>query len=294
MRVTIAYSTARPEPRLDWLIDGIEQQAVPGDRIEMIIVDALGRPAPSIGFRPIPPIARVVETRPKPCVWQGAQRVTSRDWWAASNARNTSIALCDARSDYLVFVDDRCRIGPRWMAEIRAGERSRASAIVGSYDKHEDGRVSSDHRRRTHPRGIDGCPGGWLFGGTIALPLEWCLEVNGFEEGCDGLSGEDYIFGLMLTNAGRRIDFRPDLLVRQERSAGTGHGLARTDKGTSPRDKSHAALARFGARSRTEMTPDLRAIRARLAAGLGMPDVDRDADHRDWYDGQPIREMSTR
>ncbi len=110
------------------------------------------------------------------------------------------------------------------------------------------------------------------------------------------MSGEDYIFGLMLGRRGRRIDFRPELLVYQERSAEHAHSYARRDKGASPDDKSHAAIARFGSRRRTEFTPDLRAIRRRWRNPGESPEplfaaVDREYDHRDWYDGQLIREM---
>ncbi len=291
MDVTIVYSTARAEPRLDWLIDGLEAQATTDDEINLVVVDALGRPAEEIGFRSIPAVVDLFETTPKPCVWQGPQRVTSIDWWAASNARNTGIVCCRPDSDYVVFVDDRCRLGPGWLAQVRRGYRTRDAVLVGSYDKDEDGRITVDHRRIAHPGGLVNCGGGWLFGCTVALPLAWALEVNGFEEGCDGLSGEDYVFGLMLGNAGRRIDFCPDLLVRQERSAGAAHRFARTDKGVSPRDESHAALARFSGLRRTEFTPDLRALRTRWWDGGRFPDVDQTIDHLDWFDGQPIRDM---
>ena len=296
MSFAIVYVTGRADPRLDWLIDGIEEQGIESDQIELIVVDARGRPAREIGFRSIRPISRLVETRPKPCVWQGSQRVTSVDSWALSNARNTGIALC--RSDYVVFIDDRCRIGERWTRTVRRGIRERASVLAGTYDKREPGlhgvgtRVTIDHRLELKPDGLVNCGGGWLYGCSMALPLEWCLEVNGFEEGCDSLSGEDYIFGLMLANAGRRVDFVPDLRVHQDRMPQDGHGMRRTDKGTSPRDKSHAALERFGRRSRTEFTPDLRKMRDDLASGGTFPDVDRSADHLDWFDDQPIRDLT--
>jgi len=288
MRASIVYITGRAEPRLDWLIEDLETQAIPSDDLELIVVDARGRTAADIGYRSTPSITRLVEATPKPCVWQGAQRVTRQDWWAVSNARNTGIAL--ATRDYLAFLDDRCHLRPTWLAALRKAERERVSAIAGSYTKQEDGRTSIDHRLQRYPDGLRNCGGGWLYGCSMALPLPWLLEVNGFEEGCDGLSGEDYILGLMLSRLGRRIDFRPELGVDQERSASYRHDLVRRDKGVSPHDKSHAAVARFGVRAKTEFTPDLQVMRDRIRSGLGFPDVPRE-EHRDWYDGQPVQEM---
>jgi Glycosyl transferase family 2 len=291
MKATLAFTTSRAEPRLDWVLRALEWQCRSDDNdLELIVVDALGRDPEDIGLVPCSAITRVVATRPKPSPWQGPQRVTDRDWWAVANARNTAIAL--ASRDYIAFLDDRCWPGPRWLDTLRHGERTRASVLAGAYEKSEDNRLVRDHRIEICPRGRIGCGGGWLYGCTLALPLEWLLEVNGLEEGCDGLSGEDYVLGLMLQNRGRRIDYVPDLFVRQERSAAHTHHFPRREKGQGPpHSKTHVALARFGSRSRTEFTPDLRALRAHLAAGGTFPDVDPKGDYRDWFDGQPIREM---
>jgi hypothetical protein len=288
VKITIAYITSRRHPRLDWTLRGLEAQARPTDEIELVVVDALGRHPSEIGLVPCAPIRGVVAAEPKPCIWQGRQRVTSRDWWAMANARNTAIAL--AGTDYLAFLDDRCWLGPGWLSSVRRAEASRESVVVGSYEKIEIGRVTRDHRASREPGGKIDCGGGWLYGCTFGSPIEWLIEVNGFEEGCDGLSGEDYVLGLMLANRGIRIDFDPRMLVRQERS-GVDHGCVRADKGIPPEDKSHAALARFGSATRAEFTPDLRRMREAIAAGDGFPDVDRHAPHLDWYDGQPIRDM---
>ena len=92
-----------------------------------------------------------------------------------------------------------------------------------------------------------------MFGCTFALPLEWALQMNGFEEGCDGLSMEDVIFGLMLKNNGFRIDYDPQMRMIEDRTEGeisAGHGVgrrfeARQDKGVSnPKaTRSHKPLA---------------------------------------------------
>lgn len=291
MRISIVYTTARPEPRIEWMLAGLATQAVTSDDVQLVIVDALGRSFSQLcrpaGWSEAPRVVSdVVSVRPKPSPWQGSHRLTKVDWWATANARNTGAVVADA--DYVAFVDDRCALGPRWLATAREAERERASVVAGAYRKYEDGRVTNDHREVRYPGGLADCGGGWLYGCSFAMPLEWYLEVNGQEEGCDGLSGEDYIMGLMLSNAGRRIDFRPGMLVIQDRSSGTSHSLPRRDKGISPRDKSHAALARFGARRRTEFTPDLTELRRSIAAGCAFPGVDPGA--RDWYDGQPIGE----
>lgn len=296
--------TGRPDPRLDWAIDSLAHQVRADDEVCLIVVDALASHDPKRTLRDLdfighPAISDVIYTAPKPNVWQGAQRITRQDWWATSNARNTALALVPSHVDYVAFLDDRCRVGDHWLDAIRKGYTRRQSVLAGTYTKEEGGggqplRKSVDHRIGVHPGGKVNCGGGWLYGCTFALPLQWALDVNGFEEGCDGLTGEDYIFGLMLGNRGHRIDFDIELAVAQDRTRGNESckGSYRcSDKGISPNDKSHAALARFGKRTRTEFTPNLVELRRHLQSGGSFPDVDQATDHRDWFDGQLIRDM---
>jgi hypothetical protein len=293
MNLSICYITGRAEPHIEWALEAIARQRVPRDVIDFLVVDALGRDAASlikghedIGARAVQDF-RVVP--PKPNVWQGKHRVTSVDFWAKSAASNT--ALCLSKHDYVVFLDDRARLGDAWLDTVRAGYQTRESVLAGAYKKVEGAAcVEVDHRLQLCPEGKKDCGGGWLYGCTFALPLEWCLQINGFEEGCDGLSSEDYIFGFMLGRSGRRIDFVPSLLVTLERSYQHSNKFARLDKGTAPHDKSHAACARFGKRKRTEFTPDLTVLRAQLAQGGAFPIPDPKGDYRDWYDGSLIRD----
>ena len=310
MQLSIGYITGRHEPHLDWILEGLEQQIQPGDEIQLVVIDGRADDRDVYGAReaihrriegataadaPMP--LQVVIDAPKPTIWQGKHRVVSRDWWAKSNAINT--ALCLAEHDYVAFLDDCCRLGPAWLDTVRAGALARASVLAGSYTKLELGQVVLDPRLKRAPHGSAGCGGGWLFGCTYAAPLDWLLDVNGAEEGMDGMGMEDVVMGLMLHNAGYRIDYVPKMLVAQERAVISGPGqkldfsaYARTDKGTSPKDKSHAALARFGQRRRTELTPDLTELRARIAAGGSFESpVEPPDGFRDWYDGQLIREM---
>lgn len=304
MKISLIYMTGRREPKLEWLLDVLARDLADGDVIDLIVVDALDRTlADLLGAAAIPAFPRghvsIRVTAPKPNIWQGKHRVTSCDWWATANARNT--AIVGAAYDYLVFIDDRAVPGPAWLSAIRKGERERASVLAGAYEKRETRGATTiltrDHRHELKPGGLVNCGGGWLYGCTFALPLDWALEVNGLEEGCDGLTGEDYIFGLMLGNAGHRIDFVPSLFVSQDRTVGneTCKGTyACKDKGVSPKDKSHAALERFGARRHTEFTPDLAELRrARwvTSAVVHWPIPNPALDYRDWYDGELVRNM---
>jgi glycosyltransferase involved in cell wall biosynthesis len=292
VRLTIAFITGRAEPRLDWMLKSLAPQVRSDDVIDVLVIDARGRTPQQLGAASRHD-SNVRVALPKPTPWQGAHRITSCDWWAKSSAMNTALVLCD--TDYIAFLDDCCRLGPKWLQTVRRGERRRRSVLAGTYSKIEHGKTVLDHRAVRFPEGKKNCDDGWLYGCTFALPLEWALEVNGVEEGCDGLGAEDYIFGFMLKNNGHRIDFKPDMEVTQQRGeifrpGDPGSSLRRADKGVSPNDKSHAALARFRTRTRTEFTPDLRALRAQRAAGKlvwPMPDPQM----RDWYDGQLVREI---
>lgn len=295
MKLTIAFITGRPTPHLDWLLGSLAPQVAKDDEIHVLVIDARGRSLQQLGTGSYGKgFPRVLVAAPKPNPWQGPSRITACDWWAKSSAMNTALVLCD--TDYIAFVDDCCRLGPQWLETVRHGERKRRSVLAGTYDKIEHGVVTSDHRRGLAPDGRLNCGGGWLYGCTFALPLEWALEVNGAEEGCDGMGTEDYIFGFMLENNGHSIDFVPSLAVTQERDEVSlpgipSIGLRRTDKGMAPNDKSHAALERFRGRRRTEFTPDLRVLRAQRERGLfswPLPDPNM----RDWYDGQLVREMT--
>jgi len=289
MHLTIAFITGRPEPHVEWVLQALAKQRKSRDVIDFIIVDGLGRPREALiadqalvgravqDFRVVPV---------KPNIWQGKHRMTSEDWWAKAAASNT--ALCLAKHDYIAFLDDCARPGDRWLETVRAGNRERKSVLAGAYEKIENGQRTVDHRLQRCPDGKNNCGGGWLYGCSFALPLEWCLQANGFEEGCDGLSSEDYIFGFMLENNGRRIDFSPSLFVSLDRTYQVNK-YARVDKGIAPNDKSHAARDRFGKRKRTEFTPDLTDLRARLARGEAFPILDTNGDYRDWCDGSLIR-----
>jgi len=302
--LTIGYITGRKEPHLEWTLFDLNHLAQDFD-VHLIVVDALGRSdIRELFSSPVLLTScksfRIVPTKPN--IWSGPHRITKQDWWSKANSLNTFFSLAD--TEWVACLDDRCQLGADWMNAVRRAmdekyivcggyEKRHGMTYTAPYEEKTGTRVAIDNRLEAAPNGNPCCGGQWLYGCSFALPLELALTVNGFEEGCDGQSAEDYIFGLMLANNGFRLDYDPKMWVIQDRSPGQENTYRREDKGVSPNDKSHAALARFGQRKTTEFTPNLRQLRIRMREMpyLGWPVPDPSHVYRDWYDQQPIRDF---
>lgn len=322
--ITISYITSRPEPRFDWFFQSLAAQLQPGDDIEIIIVDFFAQVGDSWNHKDVAdrrmkafaataPIddrcSGVHWDAPKPTVWQGPHRLPRDNWWAAANARNT--ALCLARGDWWACVDDRCVLLPGWMAAVRDAVKGKY-AIVGPYEKRTgitvkqgiiehagivtgvDSRLQyiwehySMHKSLGNPYSA---PGEWFYGCSFALPVEWALKVNGFDETCDSSSGEDYIFGLMLQNNGFELRLDTRLMIIEDRTPEfIGPAMLRKDKGQSPNDKSHALLARLKGQKRAQHPWDIRTIRNGVLRGAGWPGANWPMT--DWYDGEPVHNFT--
>lgn len=299
--LTIAYVTSRHDPKLTWFLDSLAKQAellwpMP---MTVIIVDgnSFGTENTNFhAFRNLPNV-RCVVTGPKPTIWQGPHQITSADWWAKSNALNTAICLCE--TDWIAFVDDRSVLMPGWLDCIYEAMRSNV-AVVGNYEKRSglkvvDGVISdpgttlgSDNRTQ-HDQPY--FTRDW-YGGSGALPIEWCLAVNGFSEDlCDGLGSEDSMFGVTLRNSDFPIMYDPRMLIIEDRTPGEIDGaLKRADKGVSPNDKSHRIVEIMRDKTTSQNSYDIRNMRDRVLAGEPFPPPS--ASHLDWFDGQPIKDMT--
>lgn len=295
MNLSLVYITNRYEPRVEWLLESLQKQPGAAD-IEVIII------APEYStLRRIRP-GSVKCCLPKPTIWSGPHRITGADWWSAANARNTGICL--ATRPWIAFVDDRSVLMPGWLACVAAAMAGNY-CVCGTYEKVDglivdngvptrwdarpgrDSRLEYCERYYTTISAPYSCPGEWTYGCALALPMEWALAVGGFDETCDGLSGEDYIFGLMLQNRGYPIKFDPRMRMLEDRTPDQcGPVALRRDKGTSPNDKSHALLAKLRGLKHALCPPDLAAIRRHYQAGNGWPETL--APSLDWYDNSPI------
>lgn len=296
----IAFVTSRKHCEGDWFYDSLRVQI--GSMVPSFVVIDSNADFESQLLLGVDGRLRLRKLPPKPNIWQGKHRVTSQDWWAVSNARNTAICVCPPETDYIVFLDDRSVLMSSWLRGVERAMREQY-AVCGSYEKRtgmkvengvimHGGIITGRDQRQTNMGVLN--VHGQFWGGTMGCPLEWALNVNGFEEMVDGLGAEDYLFGMMLRNNHYPTKFDPEIKIVQDRTPELlGEAMKKTDKGVSPRDKSHAALERFGRARRAEnFGKDLRAVRERFLRGEEFEIPDPTTEWRDWFDGQLIREMT--
>jgi GT2 family glycosyltransferase len=223
--VSIVYTTYRREPRFRWFADSLAAQISDDDDFEVVVVDGMHSQSRTAELE------RLVRGRftfrrvpPKPTPYRGPFRLTGVDYWAASSARNTGIV--HAVKGYVVFVDDACVLMPGWLDEVRRAAKS-GYVVGGAYWKRhemvvEDGRLIRSRidvagRDTRWPLGHDRKPvkidGGQLYGCSCGVPRDLLLEINGYDELCDSLGGEDYELGLRLARSGAPIYYSRRMLT---------------------------------------------------------------------------------
>lgn len=312
--LTVAYITSRKEPRIEWFFESLARQVV---LQRVIVIDRFGRvdwikeKFVNAFLAPLQ-VERekgnsvddfITVSPPKPNVWSGAHRLTAKDYFSASNYRNTAVCLC--KDPEIAFVDDLSVSGPNWWRSVVEAMQGNYIAL-GAYQKVKklvvkDGKVESfehfdggvDNRIGMTSQDVTPCGGNWCYGCSLAMPLEWLLSIGGWPEFVDGMGFEDVLFGLCLQNNGYPMRYDKRMMTYEsEEDHFTEEPMARTDKGISPNDKSHAAL---------KMVMDglkyfenyyeggIRALREYVLAGNPFP-VCQIPQH-DWFDSQPISEF---
>ncbi len=313
--LTIAYVTFRQNPRFEWFAASLARElrdtGVNPACLQVVVVD--GRLWHDSSARRIH-LADLVGGRfplehvaPKPTVWQGPWRLTSRDYFSASSTRNT--ALARARAPHVAFVDDLSVLMPGWLA-AQLDAAARGIVLLGLTDKRLDvtitpagGYIFADHPAGTDSRHVRfsgdeaPAPGAWLYGGTFSVPLATALAVNGFDEVCEGIGGEDYDFGIRVERTRTPIYIsRRCATVEDEKAHYTEVATAiRLDKPWAGPDgpySSNALLHKLSVESRSWTVGNhfnLRELRSSVLSGCGFPIPTEPRTH--WVDGQPLIEM---
>jgi Glycosyl transferase family 2 len=222
--VSVVYVTHRHEPAFAWFADGLAAQ-LRDDDVEVIVIDGLHTLERSERFQAIVQgrfDLRHVPAKPTP--YSGACRLTPKDYFAIASARNTGIVY--ATKPYVAFVDDCCVLGPNWWSEVRAAATG-GYVVAGSFQKHYemvveagallDSKVRPEDVDSRWPQGDDdsivAVGGGQLFGCSFAAPRSLLVGVEGVDELCDPIGGEDYHLGLRLEWSGAEIFYSRRMLT---------------------------------------------------------------------------------
>lgn len=294
--ITIGYLTARREPKFDWFADSISGQMKPGQEVHVIVVDYYCK---KLEVMDDTRFSSVLRTPCKPNVWQGDSRLTQADYWAKSAYINT--LLCLAKTPWVGLVDDRCVVQPGYFDAIAAAMEV-PYIVAGGYQKRHNMTVERGliinggtitgtdcrHQGQNYPQR---CEGSWLFGCNYAMPLEWALQTGGSpEDYCDSISMEDVIWGMIFQRNNYPVQYDPRMFIVEDRTPDASESwVKRTDKGVSPRDKSHKLLDVFHRATNAKNSFDIRQMRELIQRGEPFPNPT--ASDKDWYDGQPLREF---
>jgi hypothetical protein len=316
--LTVAYLTFRENPRFEWFARSLyrEINSMPDlsalGGLQIVIIDGrLWKDGPVRGAAMKEAAAGLFEFEhwaPKPSMWQGPGRVTSRDFFAAASSRNT--AFCAARGTHVAFVDDLSVLLPGWLrAHVHA--MTNGYVLAGTTCKHNDivvnanGDVTSftphppgfDSRIKHLSAGLQDCGGEWLYGGTFSVPLEAALIVNGQDEMHDSIGGEDYDFGIRLKRAGYAIKITPTCGTFEDEMAHHREAaMVRLDKpwsGPLGPFTSNLLLNNLIADKERFITTGnrflLRELRDLILAGESFPTGPWPERH--WVDSQPMSEL---
>ena len=323
--LTLAYVTARKDPKIEWLFDSLAKQ-IENQDVPLIVVDRHCDAARKVEFRNLHTKAllrfsgldgiklQLFHVQPKPNVWNGPHRLTKEDWFAAASHRNTAICLCE--TSHIAFVDDLSVLMPGWLdAAYEAVEGDYVAC--GAYKKlkqlvveggvpvsYEETEAGTDNRLSLVSKDVSECDGGWLYGCSVVGPVEAFLSVDGWPEMlCDSMGFEDCCMGIVLRNAGWHLKYDRRLLTLESDELHFVEPAMRKEDwhfedgvpvkgGNGSSDKSHAALA-IARQSKTFENAfgegGIRALRDHVLAGNPFP-IKQIPEH-EWFTGQLISEL---
>jgi GT2 family glycosyltransferase len=208
----VVASHARPL-RLRWLLNALEEQTLPRERWELVVVhgydDAtLGR------FVLDHPLAR-----------EGKLTLIGPPEGGGVPARQRNAGWRAARGELIAFTDDDCRPEPDWLAElVAAAERGPGDVVQGATrpDPFEYDVFAAPH---WHTVKVPDPPGRFAQTCNILYPRALLERLGGFDE--RAVTGEDIELSVRAGEAGAALAGAPGAVVNHAVEAHTLAGMVR-------------------------------------------------------------------
>jgi len=228
--ISFIYSTSRIDPQFELFIESLYEEICREGfnihKIQLVFVDFhLQYDLSRLDY-----LKNIINNRfdfihvcPMSSPWQGKSRITTKNMFCPSIARNTGI--CYAKYDYLVFMDDSSCIPNGTFKHIVNYANSKivvafAYQIVSQIKfengetlitKFEDPKRGYDHRRDLGSNFRE-CHGQHLYG-FASMPLTDILSINGYDELSNGTGQEDCHTGIRLMLAKIKIYYSSDVIM---------------------------------------------------------------------------------
>ena len=174
--------------RLRWLLNALEEQTLPRERWELVVVHDSGDDTERL-------------LREHPLAAAGVLRHVRLEPGTGSASRQRNVGWREARAPLIAFTDDDCRPEPEWLERMLAAARANPGAIVQGRTK-PDPYEAEIMEWAPRPRSIDvDPPAPHAQTCNILYPRELLDRVGGFDESIR-TAGEDWDLALRAKKAG--------------------------------------------------------------------------------------------
>jgi Glycosyltransferase like family 2 len=210
-RVSVVVAASRPL-RLLWLLNALEEQTLPAEDWELVVVH---------GFDPAT-AARFVSGHPLAAA--GRLRELGPPEGGGNPARQRNTGRRAARAPLLAFTDDDCRPEPDWLERLLARAANTPTAVIQGATRpdpleHDLFAAPHVHTLEVHP------PGRFAQTCNILYPRDLVERLGGFDE--RAIVGEDIDLSLRAQEAGVPLVGAPDAVVNHAVEAHTLPGFVR-------------------------------------------------------------------
>lgn len=324
--ISIIYLSNRKECKFEWFAASFRNQfsETSGEQFEIIFVDFY-KEERSVGYETlIPTFIPFKHVLPLPSLVQGKHKITSKNYFSASCARNAGIV--HATGDYIMYVDDLSILAPTWLSGVIESAKTRC-VLEGAYRKDKNMLIENGLLISSEVEGEDSrwkmCGDGrnkgyasWLFGCSVGMPLDTALQVNGWDNICDCMGYEDCLMGLQLQKLTNDFVYDKNVLTIEssEHHFLEGNYFIRQDPQTT-KENYFEILSRYGVYSSTyhnlkeynqshavmDLTKQLpvgavgnkfslRELRDKVIAGAELTIDDMKYDEIHWFTGKHLSE----